>query len=489
MNVLIVDDEMIERKAMRRFIEESFSRIKVVGEAANGRRAIEEAKRHTPDVIIMDIRMPGIDGLEAIRRILLDLPRTKFIILSAYDSFEYAKEAMKHGVKEYILKPSNKQETLEALMRIEKELNEEKRLAELTTKQQMETVKLVNQQIITSIIQNEMTMETTYLYKKQFPQANLAFFQVYTPIDQVENLLTNKAPFPYIQKEVGDKLVVLFITDKKSAHHVKADALIFARTMSGHLPETTIGIGNPYAELSKLSVSYQQALLASTQLTMNANVSYGYPITKEANEDETKAKLEKSLINEIRAGRLEQANDYFELYYDHLKKKAEEKNLDHLLKEGGIRLKQQLEHHGLYIDDHKLLDPTTKEDFQNIIKQYCEKVILQKEEHNAVIMAKKYIQIHYKESISLEDVAEYVGLTPTYFTKMFKEHTKKTFIDYVTEYRIEKAKELLLNTKLSLKEISYEIGYKDPNYFSRVFKKWTNVSPKQYRSLDMTTTK
>lgn len=489
MNVLIVDDEMIERKAMRRFIEESFSRIKVVGEAANGRRAIEEAKRHTPDVIIMDIRMPGIDGLAAIRRILLDLPRTRFIILSAYDSFEYAKEAMKHGVKEYILKPSNKQETLEALMRIEKELNEEKRLAELTTKQQMETVKLVNQQIITSIIQNEMTMETTYLYKKQFPQANLAFFQVYTPIDQVENLLTNKAPFPYIQKEVGDKLVVLFITDKKSAHHVKADALIFARTMSGHLPETTIGIGNPYAELSKLSVSYQQALLASTQLTMNANVSYGYPITKEANEDETKAKLEKSLINEIRAGRLEQANDYFELYYDHLKKKAEEKNLDHLLKEGGIRLKQQLEHHGLYIDDHKLLDPTTKEDFQNIIKQYCEKVILQKEEHNAVIMAKKYIQIHYKESISLEDVAEYVRLTPTYFTKMFKEHTKKTFIDYVTEYRIEKAKELLLNTKLSLKEISYEIGYKDPNYFSRVFKKWTNVSPKQYRSLDMTTTK
>jgi two-component system response regulator YesN len=128
------------------------------------------------------------------------------------------------------------------------------------------------------------------------------------------------------------------------------------------------------------------------------------------------------------------------------------------------------------------LEAKTKEDFLKIISHFCEKIILQKEGNDFISMAKKYINNHYQESLSLEDVAANVELTPTYFTKMFKEQTKLTFIDYVTDVRIEKSKELLLNTKLSLKEIAYEVGYKDPNYFSRVFKKWTNLSPKHYRS-------
>jgi two-component system response regulator YesN len=124
---------------------------------------------------------------------------------------------------------------------------------------------------------------------------------------------------------------------------------------------------------------------------------------------------------------------------------------------------------------------TTKEDFVEIIRQFGERIFIQSEGNHLISKAKSYIHDHYKEPFSLEDVAAYVGLTPTYFTKMFKEQTKHTFIDYVTDYRIEKSKELLLQTNLSLKEIAFEVGY-DPNYFSRVFKKWTNLSPKQYRS-------
>jgi two-component system response regulator YesN len=171
-------------------------------------------------------------------------------MVSAYNSFEYAKEAMKQGVKEYILKPSNKQETLEAILRVEKEINQERlRL--------IESQKLAKQHIITAIIQNEQTTDIETMYKNYYQNASMAFFQVFTQskLELITNLLMEKAPFPYIEKELGDKHAVLFITDKKSAHHVKADALTLARTMSQALPtSTTIGIGRQIVDF--LSTSF-----------------------------------------------------------------------------------------------------------------------------------------------------------------------------------------------------------------------------------------
>jgi two-component system response regulator YesN len=92
-----------------------------------------------------------------------------------------------------------------------------------------------------------------------------------------------------------------------------------------------------------------------------------------------------------------------------------------------------------------------------------------------------YIARNYKEDISMEQTAEYVNLSPHYFSKMFRQHAGETFIDYVTRLRINEAKRLIAEERLSLKEISYEAGYKDPNYFSRVFKKATGMTPSEYR--------
>src|SRR5699024_5967116 len=117
MRVLIAEDELIERKAMRKFIEDNFSDIVVVGEAANGRNASEQAPILEPDVLFMDINMPCIDGLEAIERIHANDPSIKFIMISAYDSFAYAKKAMRFGIKDYILKPGKKEEVAKALLR------------------------------------------------------------------------------------------------------------------------------------------------------------------------------------------------------------------------------------------------------------------------------------------------------------------------------------------------------------------------------------
>ncbi|MGG3688407.1 response regulator [Caldifermentibacillus hisashii] len=125
LSIALVDDEMIERKAMRKIIEDHFGKTIVCGEAANGRQAIQLADEKRPNIMLMDIKMPGIDGLEAIERIKEKHPDIKFIMISAYDSFDYAKQAMKKGVKEYILKPATKEETIQAILNVYREIAEE----------------------------------------------------------------------------------------------------------------------------------------------------------------------------------------------------------------------------------------------------------------------------------------------------------------------------------------------------------------------------
>lgn len=478
MNVIIVDDEMIERKAMKKFIQESFSYIQVVGEAANGRVAIELANELKPDLMLMDIKMPGIDGLEAIRQIRTQHPSIKFIMVSAFDSFQYAKEAMKEGVKEYILKPSKKEETLGAILRVCKEIEHEKQSKNEATKQVTESKNIAKQHLLTKIIQNDSKPEIETLFHKLFPRANSGFFQVFQPSNtrEIIEVLEKQSQCDFLIKEQhADKVIVLFLTDKKASHVIKADALTQARNITITLKHLHIGIGYPYTKVEKLATSYQQASLSLAQLMQSTGVRYGFPILEEDTSERTLHRLENELLTEIEAGRIEGALNQFNLFYDYY-----QKNENQLL-QWAFRTKQILENQGVYLADIQILDTESKEQFFNLVTLFCNRVILKKAGNENINKAKTYIHGHYKQSLSLEEVAAHIELTPTYFTKIFKEQTKLTFIDYVTTYRIERAKELLNNTNLSLKEIAYEVGYKNPNYFSRVFKKIAKCSPKKYR--------
>src|SRR5690625_2121339 len=118
---------------MKKFIENNFTDLTVVGEAVNGRKAIELAETTQPDIIFMDIKMPGINGLEAIGEINEKYPAIKFILVSAYDSFDYAKEAMQYGIKDYILKPAKKEEIVKTLFRLQQEITLERKVKKQST--------------------------------------------------------------------------------------------------------------------------------------------------------------------------------------------------------------------------------------------------------------------------------------------------------------------------------------------------------------------
>ncbi|MDF2902905.1 MAG: response regulatory protein [Bacillus sp. (in: firmicutes)] len=124
--MLIVDDESLERKALKKMIYLHDTDVLMVEEAQNGRIAIELAREIRPDLIFMDIKMPGIDGVEAVKQIKRFAPKTKFIMVSAFDTFEYAREVMRQGVKEYILKPSRQKDVLDAFCRLKEEIIDER---------------------------------------------------------------------------------------------------------------------------------------------------------------------------------------------------------------------------------------------------------------------------------------------------------------------------------------------------------------------------
>lgn len=456
MRVIIVDDEMLERKAMRKFLEESFHDLNVIGEAENGRKAIELAKQLNPDFMLMDIKMPGIDGLEAIKSIRQINPNIKFIMVTAYDSFDYAKQAMKEGVKEYILKPAKKQETVEAINRICKELKEERENRE-------KNINILKEHFLLKLTQSEGEES---LQKELFPKMKSGFFSVIEgerPIqkEEIERLLKDLTEYSFVSLEQKGLLHVLCISQKEGN---KAEILKAAKKIQiAYQEKLWIGIGFPYEDIHKLPKSYHEALEALQQLKMKREFGYGFPMK----EEKAQRNIKEALMMVVNEGNYHTAWQYFSSLSN------EEDKFDVFLK-----IHQLLEEKGV---SYQGISYSEQLDWEEFLKVCCLKIQEVHHSHNPIERAKKYIKEHFTQPLTLEEVAENVGLSPNYFTKVFKDTTGVTFSDYVTNIRLLKAKELLEKNELSLKEICFMVGYKDPNYFSRVFKKQFNLSPKQYQ--------
>ncbi|MDQ0218127.1 response regulator [Peribacillus cavernae] len=463
MNVMIADDEMLERKAMKKFLEENFDNIKVIGEASNGREAIELAEQLQPDFIVMDIKMPGINGVEAIKQIRKKQTNIKFIMVSAYDSFAYAKEAMKEGVKEYILKPARKEETLQAIVRVCEEINNEKAASD----QQKESLYLAKENFLLKILQYDVSGELLKQQKQLYPEMKSGFFFV-ADIEESQDgirlleLLHQHSPFPYTTVHYGNHYVTLFIYPKEQP---KLDALVLAKKIiAASSSGITIGIGYPYSNVRQLPKSYQEALQTLRALKKDNRTLYSLPFVK---KEESLEEYEELFIY-LYQGSFPSAWPMAEL----LLSKMEQPELY-------IRIRERLVREALPIDDLSI--PQTQTEWKEFIQTLCLKALDYHHSKNPIEKAKKYIDLHYREPITLEQVAEHVKLSPTYFTKLFRESAQMTFIDYLTETRLAQAKQLLSENTYSLKEISYMIGYKDPNYFSRVFKRNYQMSPKQFK--------
>ncbi|AGT33538.1 AraC family transcriptional regulator [Geobacillus genomosp. 3] len=507
MKVAIVDDEALERKALRKMINDRLPHVEVVAEGANGREAIDIAKQYRPDVMLIDIKMPGLDGLqaiEAIRQAGLDL---EFVIVSAFDLFDYAKQAMRFGVKEYLLKPSRKDEVISALERVSREVAA-RRQHEENNRQLQEQIRrlqtLVENEWLSVLMTEDVSADEWERWKELLPFsiASGMFMVIQFPDAEradewkswVDKQLSEQASSRYLLGRLaGRRLPVLFFRSPAEGEPawkpiIQALALDLARQFSARCGDVLyIGLGSPVLRLDQLRSSYYEALSAALYYAERQKAQVGF-LPAEAARAGRGIEREKQLFEALRLGDIGQARVDCLAYIDELAssyslaaagRKAEETFvwLGRLLSELGIHYERTASFSSCRSASE--LKRAALDELGRIAADLD--AWRQQQAHGKLGKAKDYIDRHYAEPLTLDDVAEYIGMSPYYFSKLFKEHFGVTFIDYVTNVRIERAREALAHTDQSLKEICFSVGYNDPNYFSRVFKKQTGLSPSEYR--------
>ncbi|MGN0351829.1 MAG: response regulator [Roseburia sp.] len=525
LKIMIADDEGIVIEALKYIIEHHLEEPYMIESAKTGRQVIELAERYRPDIAFMDIQMPGINGVKAMQEIRKTNQDVLFIIVSAYEKFDYAKDAISIGVLDYLNKPINKDKVLEVLDRgiAQVKENQKRRADELEIQEKLETVlPVIETGMIYSILFQEDFSEEIENYCRLLGiQEKSGYIMVIRFGESVQSgKLTNsigtavKTQQSYeklrgIVKEytngvvgamMGNNVIVLVPAKKEGEEYETRIASIdkmreMARMLKQNIGgEFRIGMGS-ILSLEDMSASYHEALEALR--TSKATVAHvkdlpigcqyegNYPI-------EVERKLFAAVENGDRTGAKEEAVRFFEWMEQNCEGNTEDirlKALEFVLwsekiayQSGGMTYR--------FLDRHtylkEVLEAERMEELQSWFLQKidcaAENVKAKKKEsaHDLIDRAKKYISENYKD-ISLDVISRYLDISPYYFSKLFKEKTGANFIDYVTDYKLQKAKEMIQDNTKSMKEICMDIGYANPNYFSYIFKKKVGVTPSEYR--------
>ncbi|WP_100407303.1 response regulator [Bacillus solitudinis] len=517
--ILLVDDEMIERHWLRKIISEHFPSNVEIEEAENGRTAIIKAEEFRPDIVFMDIKMPGINGIEATQEIKKRNQATQFIMVSAFDTFEYARQVMKIGVKEYLLKPSTKEEVISSIEQVIQEITLErsKRNEELLLKDNYRrALSIVQSKVITSLLmgdmdENEMAEfdddwesrleKESFVMVFEFQKEGHSFES--HEINQYSSFLQAHLNHYFWKSLTGPSrinrlpvLIQLKEDERADKFSIRSRAVSCGKELiekfSRRFPNVSIsiGIGTNYNEIEKFVQSYHEALHALTTSARPFSCIFYSQQVREGSDAAYPYKLEKQLLETITAGLIDDVSRNYTLYFEAITTFCEG-SVDEMktkLAEFFIVLSRQTieTEHTLQSSQHYLqatsllkLQEATYEEMLRLTAYIHSMYYSQNKD--VMVIAKNYIAEHYEKPITLEDVAEVIQLSPHYFSKVFKVRTGQSFIDYVTELRVKRAKELMRLKERNVKEICYAVGYKDPNYFSRVFKKVTGVSPSEYR--------
>ncbi len=524
--IMLADDEGIVIDSVKFIIEKEFGEECIIEFAKTGRSVIELAESFRPDIAIMDIQMPGINGIDSMKEIRKTNQNVIFIVMSAYDKFDYAKEAIKLGVLEYITKPMERTKLLSALKSAMKLVDKEreKRSNDLLIREKLETViPVLESGLIYEILLQEHFEEDIDNYKTMLGiKENYAYMMTLVYGDTQEgNHMTNamgssvkmqqyyqgvraelKENFQCIVGSVmANKIVVLVPYDKPVMEYKeRAELVEKARDMVYTMRKRfsisfRIGISR-VKEMQKMKDAYSEStnsliltkgtVAHADDLPIGCDYEENYPIN-----------LEKQLFEEVEDGNVSKAIDTARSFFDWMTETHPDSIMDIRLKVLEFALRAEsvaYEKGGATYHFNSRSDYLTTimntDDYETMKNWFVAKIEMAAQNssskhdecsNNIVDIAKEYIKANYSKALNLDDVSYYVNISPYYFSKIFKDGTGENFIEYLTNIRIEKAKELLNSTDYSMKEICVMVGYSDPNYFSRSFKKNVGVTPTEYK--------
>lgn len=524
--ILVADDEGIMLEAFKSVIAGTFGDTCVTETAKTGRAAAEIAETFHPDIVFMDIHMPGINGIQAIREIRKFNSSALFYVVSAYDKFDYAKEAIDLGVERYITKPVSRTKIVaaveEAIQKVDTKRNRRSDLLKIQEK--LETViPVVESSYVGSLLFQQELQDADYYQKlldieeKQGYVMVVQFGQGYengrlvSPVGMnvraqgfySEIRDTIKSMFSCAVGSIMSNRIPVIVPCPPDAdcYEARIDLVENARSLINRLESRIearfrIGIGR-ICEIQELEHSYREAMRSLNE--SKSRVIHFADLSQRGLYDEGfPMDTEKKIFHYLEAGKEKECMDECNIFFDWM--------VDHYSDDmNNIRLKvleyiiwaERTAFHGGAInygfsDRSAYLDTAMacsgyeelRSWFLDKMAGTCRIIRDQKEEQSdsAVKKAMLYIQENYSRDISLDEVSGIVNISPYYFSKIFKEETGENFIEYLTRIRIEKAKEILVKPDISVKEAGIRSGYSDPNYFSRIFKKQTDMTPSEYKT-------
>ncbi|NLM72919.1 MAG: response regulator [Clostridiaceae bacterium] len=518
---LIVDDEPIAIDSIEYIIKNNFSNLEVGGRAKSGREAIEKAYNIRPDIVLIDIKMPGINGLEAIRKIQDMNPDAYFIIISAYDYFDYATEALSLGVVEYLLKPVKEVRLVEALKKAIDIISQKRnRISwELEMKEKFEIViPALENGFINSICMFEDNAEELKNFSNLFElEGKGGYIMAIEFGEREEGRIQNKISASVkTQSHYGNyrdilkslceciigpimfnRLIVYVLQNPDTdSFAMKLSAIKLAEEFSNKVRnifgEVSIGMGRYYTDVLDAKKSFREAMQALQYLSRSSDfILHIDDMIEEYHEDtEFDGKVEQEIYIHASKGDLNSALVTFDNIFDQIVLNCGE--LDEI-KDKCIVLVVEFSKRWEHIKYNfrrvleKIMNASSQGELRSILKKYIETIvdkinISHQEKVNSIIeTADEYMRKNYAKDITLDDIAREVNLSPYYFSRFYKEQSGVNFIDRLISIRIEKAKQYIEQTDLSLKEISGLVGYSDPNYFSKLFKKVTGYTATEYK--------
>ena len=524
-SVFIVDDEIIVREGIREKIDWERTPFTLAGEAGDGEIALSMIQDIKPDILITDIKMPFMDGLELSRLVRKMQPWIRIIILSGHDEFEYAKKAISIGVEEYLLKPFSSEDLLASLAKVAGKIDAEK--AQLDDirhlKKQLESnVTADREKFLTRLVLGNLSPEEAVQLSTDLKlditgrYHAVCICSIHTTAENFSGLYKMKSRFMDLAGSFDnvtgfsfslEKFIFILrspVPDMEEDLYSLAEAVLH-QTADNPACTVAVALGTIVDRMSCITQSYSSAekLFENRGLPVKKNCI----LNSEDHEPDCSDSVETALplaggdplVDRLRYAAVSDVDTIIAEFIGLLGKNGEQFDIiaSYLIVDIIIAVSAIISESGGTIQEQ--MPDVIKREFVNHavssrdtfiyeMHRMIENVIRFRDSRmhtrysDAILKAKKYIGEHFADpDICLHSVAGEIAFSPNHFSAVFSQECGMTFIEYLTKVRIDQAKKLLRTTKLLSSDICYRSGFNDPHYFSFIFKKTTGSSPRDYR--------
>lgn len=496
-SLFLVEDERIPRESIKNNVPWRDHGIEFLGAAPDGEVALPQILESKPDILLTDIKMPFMDGLELSKIIRDKLPQTVIIILSGYNEFDYARQAISLGISEYLLKPASAEDILCAVNKVRSQIEHLRVEAQATDRDHA-----AQREVFFSGLYSGFLSGTRQIIERAEHLAlpvSAAIYQVVTarlsPSQTYHDDRLREALYHTQHAQAsgynGVQVVYLLQAESDAALEVKRQALFrdIEKNGAGSSFQMQWHTGEAVRRLSDIAASYQTACLKAKRIDLDSKTGGLSGVTPFQDD---------ALLAFLRMGK-ESTVQAFWAQYRHAVESAFASFIyrcylytelflviSQFAKEIGMDIPTELTESDIL--EKRIVADTSVDDFIGFGCELCRQAMVKRDQKNhgkyspAVERAREYVKQHYADSaLSLTQVAEAVHLSPNHLSTSFKEKTGVGLSEYLIDIRIRHAKQLLATTDLLASEVGERVGYQNMNYFSMLFKRIVGMSPSQYR--------